>query len=531
MENWNVVYSHNIACTEKQGFANGGVDPEYVYAQKIAQWLGDDATAVSDLERSDREVLIGFVDRPEMNIYLSKLGKNQYGVCCAGNKILVAGHCVAAVILACKHLLEQNPQEVINGYDYREICSQWITDFPPYPGMYLGMTDCCYDNVEFVYESDLQTYDTYLLGLIEKGYIKAYENEICDNRFARFVKNGTFLSVSYSPSEKLVRLISGSLSKNKFFDSFGSFFATEQIAQVNMTQMMLDYDGGSFGMCYIITLEDGSFVIFDGGHVRVVKGYPKTLDYVRLYKLLEEMNTRPDGKIIISAWYMTHEHSDHFNVFYWFCKEYGDKVDIRACGSCSCSDTVAFNAKNPEFHTTSGRLAQAAKWAGGFDLVTLQTGDKFSLGGVEFEILYTVDDLFPKRLHYFNDSSFVCKMTYGGQSTMWLGDICAAPSEILTKRYTPAYLKSDFVNMAHHGLNGAHWDLYEAIDAKVLLWSLWQKLAVKQLEDDADLSVEHIQIARRLLLRENPPECYYHKRPNYTFTLPYHGAEGERVDR
>ena len=59
MENWNVVYSHNIACTEKQGFANGGVDPEYVYAQKIAQWLGDDATAVSDLERSDREVLIG----------------------------------------------------------------------------------------------------------------------------------------------------------------------------------------------------------------------------------------------------------------------------------------------------------------------------------------------------------------------------------------------------------------------------------------------------------------------------------------
>jgi hypothetical protein len=122
-------------------------------------------------------------------------------------------------------------------------------------------------------------------------------------------------------------------------------------------------------------------------------------------------------------------------------------------------------------------------------------------------------------------------MTYGGQSTMWLGDICAAPSELLTKRYSPDYLRSDFVNMAHHGLNGAHWDLYEAIDAKVLLWSLWEKLAIKQLTDDADTSVEHIQVAQRLLLKENPPECYYHKRANYTFTLPYSGKEGERVDR
>ena len=103
MENWNVVYSHVIACTEKQGFANEGVDPEYAYAKKIAHWLGD-AAVINDLERAEREVLIGFTMRPEMNIYLSKLSKNQYGVCRAGNKIMVAGHCVAAVVLACSNL-------------------------------------------------------------------------------------------------------------------------------------------------------------------------------------------------------------------------------------------------------------------------------------------------------------------------------------------------------------------------------------------------------------------------------------------
>ena len=303
----------------------------------------------------------------------------------------------------------------------------------------------------------------------------------------------------------------------------------EKIADVTVTQMMLDYLSGSFGMCYIITLEDGSFVIFDGGHVPTNNGYPRTYDYVRLFTLLQQLNKRPDGQIVITAWYMTHEHSDHFNVFYWFCKEYGDKVTIKAYAACPCSDIVAYNAKNPEFHTTGGRLAQAAQWVGGFDIVTLQTGDDFTLGGVRFEILYTVDDLFPDRLHYFNDSSFVCKMSYSGQGIMWLGDICAAPSEMLCKRYTPDYLKCDFVQMAHHGLNGARWDLYEAIDAKVLLWSLWNTLALKQLADDADISVEHIAIAQRLLLKENPPECYYHQRFNYTFALPYTGAEGEMV--
>ena len=531
MENWNVVYSRNIACTEKQGFANGGVDPEYAYAQKIAQWLGD-APVSDDQVVNDREVLIGFVDRPAMNIYLGKLNKNQYGVCRAGNKILVAGHCVASIVMACKHLLDQKPEDITDGYDFRGTCQQWVTDIPAYPGLYLGMTDCCYDNVEFVYETNYLVFDTYLEILAQKGYHKIYENKICDNRFLRYIKEGNFLSVSFSGTEKRARIISGSLAKNNFFDTFGSLNSTEKVGPVRLVQMMLDYDGGSFGMCYIITLEDGSYVIFDGGHVRVKNGYPKTYDHVRLYTLLQELNTRPDGKIVISAWYMTHEHSDHFNVFYWFCKEYGDKVEIRAYGSCSCSDAVAFNAKNPEFHTTSGRLAQAQQWAGGFQLVTLHTGDKFTLGGADFEILYTVDDLFPDRLHYFNDSSFVCKMTYEGQSTMFLGDICAAPSELLTKRYTKEYLQSDIVNLAHHGLNGAHWDLYEAIAPKVLLWSLWEKLAVKQLADDADTSVEHIQVARRFLLEnENPPECYYHKRHNYTFTLPYHGEEDRREDR
>jgi len=530
MERMNVVVSRSVDCTDKQGYANSGVDPECAVARQIARWLGG-ADVVTDETVAEKEVLVGFVNRPETADFLSRLQKNQYGVARMGEKLVVAGHCVASIVKAAEYLLTLTPDAVAEDFCQILTCDDWITDIPAFGGEYLGMTDGCFHNVEFVYTADGVQYEQYLDVLQRAGYGKTFDNVICDNRFSRWTKEDAFLSVSYSGQEQRVRIISGSLSKNNFFDIIPGQGGHEKVTDVTVTQMMLDYLGGSFGMCYIITLEDGSFVIFDGGHVRVINGYPKTFDHARLFSLLQELNKRPDGQIVINAWYMTHEHSDHFNVFYWFCKEFGDKVTIKTYASCPCSSTVAFNAKNPEYHTTNGRLAQAYAWAGGFRLVTLQTGDDFTLGGVRFEILYTVDDLFPDRLHYFNDSSFVCKMTYGGQGIMWLGDICAAPSEALCKRYTPDYLKCDIVQMAHHGLNGAHQELYDAINARVLFWSLWDTLALKQLAEDADTSVEHIQIARKLLLKENPPECYYHKNRNYTFLLPYSGAEGEMTIR
>ena len=528
MEKWNVVVSQEVDCQDKVGYAHCGVDPECAAARQIAQWLGN-ADVVDDSVKSGREVLVGFTDRTETTEFMSRLRKNQYGILRVGDKIVVAGHCVASIVMAAEYLLSLSPGDVADGFCQVMTYDGWIVDIPECGGEYLGMTDCCYENVEFVFAAGADDYQTYLGKLEQSAYQKTYENAICNNCFSRWAKGENFLSVSFSEAEQRIRIISGSAGKNNFFQIIPGQGSCDRIADVTMTQMMLDYASGSFGMCYIIRLEDSSFVIFDGGHVRVVNGYPRTFDHARLYSLLQELNERPDGQIVIRTWYMTHEHSDHFNVFYWFCKEYGDKVDIQTYASCSCSDTVAYNAKNPEHHTTSGRLAQANEWAGGFDLVTLQTGDDFTLGNVRFEILYTVDDLFPDRLHYFNDSSFVSKMTYAGQSTMWLGDICAAPSELLCKRYTPSYLKCDFVNMAHHGLNGARQELYDAIEPKVLLWSLWDLLATKQLEEDADTSVEHIRIAQHLLLRENPPECYYHRRSNYTFRMPYSGAEEDLI--
>ena len=518
-----IIVGSDVACERKEKYIHEGIDLEFAKAEKISEWLGGAEIVNDETEESAEELSVGRTSRGYAKDFLDTLEPNQYGVCAAGGKIAVAGHCTMSTALACDYLLTLDREAVTDGFTAVFTNDAWIVDFPKPCAKIVSATDCCFGNFEVIYSASKEVYEKYISDITANGYVLNFSNGICGNLFNRFKKGNTFLSASYSPSEEYIRVISGSLDKNKFIDVLET--GDEDISEVTVTQMTLDYISGSFGMCYIITLKDGSFAIFDGGHVRVVNGYPKTYDYVRLYTLLKELNKRPDGKIVISAWFMTHEHADHFNVFYWFCKQYGSEVTLKAYCACPCTNTVVYNAQNPEFHTANGRLKEALENIGGADIVTLQTGDKFSLCDVEFEILFTVDDRCPKRLRRFNDCSVVSKMTYGGQSVMWLGDAGIAPSKLIRKRYSPEYLKSDIVNVAHHGYNGIEPELYDIIDAKVWLWSLYYRIVEGFLAEGADTSLNYVQYARKVHSMENPPRIFYHKGSNYTLKLPYHGEE------
>lgn len=518
-----IVVASDIACKRRERFIHEGIDLEFAKSEQICDWLGGGEIVSDGTEEGDAEISVGRVKRDYAEEFLASLKFNEYGVCRKGGNTIVAGHCTATTALAADYLLSLDKEELKDGFVMVFAYDGFEADFPEFSGRIVSATDCCFGNFEVVYEAKREEYDGYVSALPEKGYTLGFENEICGNVFKRFKNDKTFLTVSYFPVEGYVRIICGSLEKNEFIDVLSS--EEGEISDVTVTQMTLDYISGSFGMCYIITLRDGSFVIFDGGYVRVKDGYPKTYDYVRLYTLLNELNKRPDGKIVISAWLMTHEHSDHFNVFYWFCKQYGSEVTLKAYCACPCSAAVAYNAQNPEFHTANGRLAEALENVGCDKIVTLQIGDKFTLGGVTFEIIFTIDSLWPKRLRLFNDCSVVSKMTYCGQSVMWLGDAGIEPSKRIRAIYTPEYLKCDIVNVAHHGYNGIESELYDIIDAKVYLWSLYDKHVKNFLSEEADRKFEYIRYAQRILTSENPPEIFYHTGSNYTLRLPYRGEE------
>ena len=119
-------------------------------------------------------------------------------------------------------------------------------------------------------------------------------------------------------------------------------------------------------------------------------------------------------------------------------------------------------------------------------------------------------------------------MTYRGQATMWLGDICTAPSQFLRKHWKQKTLQSDIVQLAHHGLNGAELELYELIGGKVLLWSLRDKLVKNNNENPTE---PHHHLGRHLFYEMNAQEIILHTRYNDTLSLPYVVGESHKISK
>ena len=82
--------------------------------------------------------------------------------------------------------------------------------------------------------------------------------------------------------------------------------------------------------------------------------------------------------------------------------------------------------------------------------------------------LYTVEDIMPESLPNVNDSSLVIRLRTADTSFMILADTCYRSGPILDDMWGD-YLKSDIVQVAHHGQWPSVERLYHSIAAKVVL--------------------------------------------------------------
>ncbi len=69
-----------------------------------------------------------------------------------------------------------------------------------------------------------------------------------------------------------------------------------------------------------------------------------------------------------------------------------------------------------------------------------------------------------------NNSSVVFKFYLNGVSILVLGDLGPEGGQLLMNEHTPAELKSDIVQMSHHGQYGVNRDVYAAINPQIALW-------------------------------------------------------------
>ena len=265
----------------------------------------------------------------------------------------------------------------------------------------------------------------------------------------------------------------------------------------------------SVGTSYVIQLEDGSFIVVDGGNLDTSTERPDSNGNVGmkrpadeadiLYKTLsrlhreafEDEGTVP-STITIRAWYLTHGHYDHFNAFSAFVYQYGKGNKVSSDKATVADKNFKVDVQNVLTHIVSNSLQNisnsnteitlAANYlssiqysnGGGAKYVRTHAGQVLHFANVTLEILMTPEDFNPQRITNTNDTNTIIKMRVSSKndqqnkvSMLFTGDACIYQSRYLCATYGD-YLESDMVTMGHHGNIGCETALYEEVQARIL---------------------------------------------------------------
>ena len=220
--------------------------------------------------------------------------------------------------------------------------------------------------------------------------------------------------------------------------------------------------------CYLIKTKNGKYIVIDGGDAGqdAIRGY--------LYRQLSEiMEIRPGQSVEIEAWFMSHMHDDHVTEFTILPE--GQRFPIKV-------NNVYMNFPSRDFMSRAEKGQYAYLYddmqvaydrfmgEGEFEKTggkNVFTGDVIEIDGVKIEILMTVTD--EETEGNINDTSLIFRVTMEGQTILFLGDAYIHEGNRLLEQYGDA-LKSDIVQMAHHGQNGVSKEVYEAIAPTLCLW-------------------------------------------------------------
>ncbi len=314
-------------------------------------------------------------------------------------------------------------------------------------------------------------YESYLGRLTAAGFEEYTSNIIMTNRFATFIGHGMSINCSYFPSTGIARVISEPLGKLPPREADNLY--TDRGLATLLTGVKIETVVAAEGMGYVLRLCDGSFIIIDGG-----MGDPDHRDSTRLLNILKDQS--PDETPIIAAWLFTHLHGDHVGVFDCFSIDYHDRVKIEmiVCNFPTEEEIAASDSPymlDDSIYRYNQFKKCLAEYYPDVPVVKPHTGNVFHVRNAKFEILATLDELYPDTiatLRNMNSSTTLYKMTLCGQTILWTGDI-DRPSYPMAMNHFGTYLKADILQLAHHSMNGTP-EFYALVDPTVALLPIWE---------------------------------------------------------
>ena len=213
-----------------------------------------------------------------------------------------------------------------------------------------------------------------------------------------------------------------------------------------------------FMMSFVLITKENNAIVIDGG-------CPEDMPLLKEYL----------GGRHISAWILTHAHSDHISGFIDECKKNQladfdierviyhfppyDKLSKLTDTPCHDFFVEDLNEMLPTFLEIEGMLAERA--------CVVQQGDTLTIDECKIDFLFTYHDGLYENL--MNDSSLVFRVTTPNKTVLILGDLGPAGGDVHFEE-SRDQLKADIVQMAHHGHMNVGLEVYAAVLPEACLW-------------------------------------------------------------
>lgn len=215
---------------------------------------------------------------------------------------------------------------------------------------------------------------------------------------------------------------------------------------------MLGSTTGAQNLSIVIKSPNGKIIVIDGGW---------EADADKLSSLILQQGGKVD------AWLITHPHEDHVGALCAILNDSARKIKIDKI-YCSLATPDWYRQVSPTGAGIADQLLSAfTKLTVGTVTNSIGRGTEINIDDVNIRVLnnrgvYTYNGV--------NNSSLVYKIRVSGQSILILGDLAHDGGKDLIKTCTAAELKSDIVQMAHHGQQGVDQDTYALIAPTTCLW-------------------------------------------------------------
>ena len=229
---------------------------------------------------------------------------------------------------------------------------------------------------------------------------------------------------------------------------FSIVFVVNNSKSIELTQLKNNIHRQMMG--YIIKTKNDKIIVIDGG---------TTEDFQNLENKIYELGGTVD------AWFLTHAHDDHTGAF----TKIVDNPNINIKNIyVSLNNLEWYETYEPNRADFSKQLMEILNRTNLKEKVkSPDLNEIINIDGIKIEILGIRNPEIVENAG--NEQSMVMKFETGKTSLLILGDTGKKSSEKLLNTQK-SKLKSDIVQVSHHGQDGATKELYEAINPSICLW-------------------------------------------------------------